>query len=931
VNRHFWLVIITAILISGLSASEIRLQPGGNIWVGTSVQFTAVNASLNVNGVTFSWDLGDASPQQNGQTISHVYKDPGTYQVRCTFSTGLVLERSLQVQERRSIQVNPASPQAGEDTRFQPHQFGGNQIRWDFGDGTVESAAGAVTHAFTNSGPVTVKAYDFNGQSSIAVEVIVNVQADTRTLEIAGGSPKAHMPVQFNATGFGSGNLRWNFGDGTITLGGVAMQHTYNNPGNYTVVVRVDGSSNTKELVVNVAPDPRNLNVTPSNPGLFENVTLQAQGFPGGSLEWTFGDGESQTGGQQVTHAYKRLGQFQVSVKAAGSADPPVTAQVRVNQDRRRIQVQPAQARVGDMVRLKLLNVDQNLVDWKIGESMLQSRSAEITHRVLDPGDISVTCTITDQTPVTTRLTVRDYRSIESSPGTVFAGSEVYLQLKNGLGPAVLWEFSDGVKKKDNLRMKRVFPRAGQILVKAFDANGEAKVPVSQRIQVLDDNRTIESVYAKHFVGVDVDVVARGFRDNTVEWDFGDGRKILGPTRMTHKYNAPGMFRIHAVDFRGRDGKTIDLQIQVSDDNRSIKAPGSIRSGDPVTLELSGVQGGQFQWDLGSAGRNSGLIARNVTFPAAGRIPIRITDNSDTYPPFSAFLMVQPDNREIKAPKFALPGDKVSLEAANFDGPKVAWNFGDGHQQVLSGKAATHTFAKTGNYRITASDDGGTSDKAFTKTLRVVELAPEFTLQRMELAFSTGKAYMVVPRKSAPPSYALRLMSTGRGVLKGRWILDDQVMGMFSMLLKDGQVADMKRSQMPRLPVMDVGLHTLSVEFTNYRFSGRTPYLRYFVSAGGAILLVSPESGEKISSQGKVVLKWKPVRRATQYETAISQIPFQFLSEKKIPWKAVKKKDHLVLDMKSLKKGDWIYWMVRGKNDSDRVITTSEIGSFREQ
>ncbi|HDP95461.1 MAG TPA: PKD domain-containing protein [Candidatus Aminicenantes bacterium] len=931
VKKAIAALILVAFLACGLAAAEIVVQPGGTLWGGTSVRLSTDLPVLNQQGLSLTWNLGDSSPPQTGLEVEHVYKDPGTYEVRCTMSSGEELTRTLQIQERRTIHVHPVSPQVGEAVQFQAQHFGHSQIRWDFGDGTIQTAGSPVTHTYANPGAVTVKAYDFNGQSTIAVEAGFTVMADIRMIEVTGGPPRAHFPLQFEARNFGAGSLQWNFGDGDSTTGGATIQHVYNNPGTYTVSVQIAGAGNPKTLVVNVAPDPRRVNADSATPGLYETVTLRAEGFSPGNLAWDFGDGETQTAGQQVTHAYSRLGQFQVSVKAAGSSEPPVSIQVQVNQDRRRIQVQPAQVKVGDTANIQATNVEANSVEWQIGDQTLSGRPKTITHRFLDPGNVPVTCRINGQAPLTTQVNVRDHRRIQYAPETVFAGAEVNLHLQNGIGPNVRWEFSDGETRNAGLKLQRPFPRVGMVEVKAFDANGDAKAPVSQRIQVLAENRSLESQYQRHFVGTEVQLEARNFKDNMVEWDFGDGTRRMGSTRMSHKYNAPGNFRVKAVDFRGRDGKSIESQIVVASEQRSIHAPQRIRAGDPVNLELKGVQGGQFQWNLGPAGRKSGIMVHNAAFPSPGRIDVQVMDNTSTYPPFSATLVVQPDNRALKAPKFALPGEEIVLNAENFDGPKVAWDFGDGKQTLQTGTQVSHSFAEKGEFRITARDQAGDSTKLFAGTVRVVELVPGFVLQGMELVFSSGKAYMVVPRKSRPPAYALRLTSSGRGILRGQWKLDDQVMGLFSMVLQDGRVAAPDPQDMPNLPALDVGMHELTVEFTNYRFSGRIPRLRYFVSSGGAILLLSPEVGSKIPASDAAKLAWKPIRQATVYEIAVSEAPFQFLEDRQIEWKAATDHDHHVLDMMIFKDAGWIYWMVRGLNDSGRVLTTSEIGSFRQR
>ncbi|GEM_PF-679480 len=924
------IIVLVMAFVSGLAALDIVVAPGGPLWVGTNVQLGLSEVPSPGSGVTATWILGDTSPPVTGMVAEHVYKDPGAYEVRCTLSNGIAATRRLEIQERRTIQAQPASPLAGEEVRFQAQHFGHSQIRWDFGDGTVQNASSPVMHVFSNPGTVTVKAYDFNGQSSVAVETTLTISMDMRSILTTGGPPKAGLPLQFTAERFGSGSLRWDFGDGTVENGGTSMQHTYLNAGNFQVSVQVAGSATAtpKTLMLSVAPDPRRVSADVSSPGLYETVTLRAEGFAPGNLDWNFGDGNSQTAGNQVSHAYANLGQFQVTVKPAGSTDPPVAIQLQVNQDRRRLQLQPAQVKVGDQVSIQALNVAAGQVEWQIGNHTESNRPTTITHRFLDPGNVSIACRINGQSPLLTQVQVREHRRIRYFPETVFSGAEVSLQLENGIGPGVRWEFSDGQSRNEGLTARRAFARPGAYEIKAFDANGGSSIPVSQKIHVLVDDRVLVSRYARHFAGQEVQLEARNFKDRSVEWDFGDGTRTIAPLQVAHNFRNPGTYRVKAVDFRGRDGKAIETVLDVSADPRRLELPSRVRAGEPVVLELTGAQSGQFQWNLGPAGRASGVRLQRVVFPVPGRVEIQVEDTSKTYPPYTAAVVVQPDNRAVKAPKFALPQQEVEVEAAGFDGPQVSWDFGDGKPAITAGTRVRHAYAASGKYRITARDNGGSSAKSFTHTVSVVELLPGFSLQGIELVFSSGKAYMVVPRKSRPPSYSLRLVSSGRGVLRGKWILDDQVMGMFSIVIEDGRVATPLQAELPKLPVLDVGMHVLRLELTNYQFS-RIPRLRYFVSSGGAILLLNPEIGTRIAAAEAVRLAWKPIRPATVYEIAVSEVPFQFLEDRQIEWLQTSADDHHTLDMRPFRQAGWVYWMVRGLNDSGRVLTTSEIGSFR--
>ena len=65
------------------------------------------------------------------------------------------------------------------------------------------------------------------------------------------------------------------------------------------------------------------------------------------------------------------------------------------------------------------------------------------------------------------------------------------------------------------------------------------------------------------------------------------------------------------------------------------------------------------------------------------------------------------------------------------------------------------------------------------------------------------------------------------------------------------------------------------------------------------------------------------------FELQVSEIPVQFLKEEHIHWRAVGKKNKYRLDVTTFKRGTWLYWQVRAVDSSGKVLTTSEISSFK--
>jgi hypothetical protein len=220
------------------------------------------------------------------------------------------------------------------------------------------------------------------------------------------------------------------------------------------------------------------------------------------------------------------------------------------------------------------------------------------------------------------------------------------------------------------------------------------------------------------------------------------------------------------------------------------------------------------------------------------------------------------------------------------------------------------------------------------------ELSPNFRLDFLEIGFSDGKHYHVIPLNTPGPSYYVKMKARGQGLLKGKWILDRKVIGFFEVLLRRNRIVHLRGSRVPRLPVTALGTHKLTIAFTNYSFPGSIPFIRYFVVEGKGILILNPGPGTTIpvskTGQGSLQLQWKwdyADKQKAGYQVLISKVPLRFLSEDQMEpmWKEVGSQNHYNLDLSTLrgKRKRWIYWQVRALNPSGDLLTISEISSFK--
>ena len=858
--------ISLAILLLGLGAwlfsQNVIVVTPGQISVGTEVHFR-FDHDGGGGSSSYSWNFGDGSMENtNNNQAHHAFASAGTFPVTCTFThmgappaSGTTM---VTVVDNRRIVPQGGNFRQGRRVNFQAENFAGNNLTWNFGDGTVENGPRNHGHVFSGQGSFQVKAHDAGGSESTAVSCQVMVEPDNRRLDAVPGAPRANQAVAFTAQNFAPGGLHWEYGDGKSDNGGPNQSHVFSQPGNFQV--RVWESSGTADDAVSmalaVAPDNRQLQAAPSPPRAGQAVQLTASNFAGGDLRWSFGDGKTENGGPVTSHVYAAPGNVQLQVWE-GSEGPESALKTS-------------------------LSVQPDIRQLSIG-----------------------------------------------GPADIFEGTEVVFEGRNFSAPDLKWDFGDGTVERGGTRQAHRFLRPGNFLVKVVEADSQ-NLPLEKRLQVLNDNRSLAVKTSVVFANSEFEIEAQNFRGGSVSWDFGDGPLQTGQRLMKHRYARAGQYRVRAVDFAGRDGKFVEKIIQVENDSRGILMPAEIIAGEEVVLQLQNAGPGSFTWKFSDGESRSGPELRGKSFRSPGPQKITITDAAGKYPPLEKTVQVLPDTRSLQGSAgYILPKEAVTFTARDFRGPGVRWDFGDGTVKENGLASEKHVYAALGRYQVKAVDFNGRSSKVFNAEVVVADMLPGFEVSALEFSFDNGRYYRVVAKNSPAPGYGLRVKAKGRGVLTGQFMLDNMSIGLFQMVVQENQTAVLPRQQMPALPVIDMGLHELTLKFTNYAFNRRIPVIKYFVTTAGVIQIVAPPIDAKVPAGEKVSLSWAIERKKPQFEIALSDVPFQFLDDRQIEWKPLAGASSYIFDPGPYKPGTWIYWQVRLLNESNQVQTTSEIASFK--
>ncbi|HSL18179.1 MAG TPA: PKD domain-containing protein [Methylomirabilota bacterium] len=235
-------------------------------------------------------------------------------------------------------------------------------VLWDFGDGMTSTELEPGDHTYTDAGvyTVTLTATDDQG--------LADPTPATRTVTVTAGNlppdatidePTGDVTIAAGGSVFFSGStsdpdgdpvtVLWDFGDGSSSTQLAPGNHTYADPGVYTVTLTAtddqgltDPTPATRTVTVEGANQPPNatisqpsgdVTITAGEAVVFIGTASDPDGDPVTVL-WNFGDGSSSTSLNHGNHTYSAVGVYTVTLTATdnqGLSDPtPPTRTITV-------------------------------------------------------------------------------------------------------------------------------------------------------------------------------------------------------------------------------------------------------------------------------------------------------------------------------------------------------------------------------------------------------------------------------------------------------------------------------------------------------------------------------------------------------------------------------------------------------------------------
>lgn len=526
----------------------------------------------------WNWNFGDGSTSTQQNNV-HTYADTGTYIVTLlvkNYATGcehtttrtvtiLFEKANFTVTDSVICKNNPVTFSAVGN--YAPNIA---SYEWNFGDGTT-AVNPVMAHSYTQAGKYTVQLIvtDILGCKDTLVKPLF-IQVDGPTADFAPSVPGSCLlsAITFTDNSVSDGihpviTWIWNYGDGiTDTVTAPPFQHTYANPGTYTVALKIvdnkgciDSITKTSALIISKPVADLSTTDTLSCPTKPINFTNKSTG-PGLIYNWNFGDGNTSTSTNPV-HSYAADGIYTIKLHITdqyGCTDSITYPNyVTIVSPHANFSLSDSLGTCPPLF-VSFTNTSQNFtaVSWDFGDGT-STQTDNPSHFYNIPGTYIARLTVTSpggcidvkQKIITVRgpLGTFNYGPVNGcKPLTVNFTASTQDRL------SFIWDFNDGsTNSTTDSIVSHTYTIPGIYVPKMILVDpGGCVVPISgpDTIVVNGVNANFGFINNTYCDAASINFSDSSFSNEVItnyEWSFGDGNssQLQNPT---HAYNAPGLY-----------------------------------------------------------------------------------------------------------------------------------------------------------------------------------------------------------------------------------------------------------------------------------------------------------------------------------------------------------------------------------------------------
>lgn len=685
-------------------------QAGDDRVVNTSVVGFDASASTDQDDeiIAYTWDFGDNQNAQ-GAKVEHVYALSGKYTATLTV-TDASKTISASQSDTALITVNhPPIADAGMDLAIPM----GAKVDLDAGfcddpDGEIVSyewliqgralQGRRIEHQFDQYGQYQVGVKIKDNDGALAVDyatVTVNAPPQAVFSPIKRVAPDQVVVFDASASHDPDGEITrisWDFGDGSEPRVGAKIEHAFEKPGRYQVVLEVrddSQASNNSAAQTGIAE----VNYRPkADAGADIRTCRQKVWFDGSASSdadgdhlnwhWDFGDDVSARG-VNVSHHYADPGVYPVTLTVDdgtgldnASAQAKITVYVNAPPSAS-IQVNSQTVCAGDLVLFdgsQSADPEKGVLryEWNLGDGVT-AQGINPVRNYKKGGDYKIELTVYDDTdlPCNSSQTAMMIHVVDAPIAAAGEDQQVCANTmvsfdgtaSSGGGQRIKsyeWDFGDGATGV-GAQIKHAYTHPGTYPARLFittDGAGDCKntsqdeviVTVSQAPTALFDSPEQGCVDApiafdaSQSTSVDAAIVS-------YQWDFGDNATAEGPT-ASHQYQAPGEYtvKLHIQTNSDQDCNAAErveivrinaapqavIQAAAGEESLETKESERFYVNERVHFSSRASQDADghftdYHWDFGDGQTAKGFSVAHQ-FRQAGNHPVTLTvkDNSQT-------------------------------------------------------------------------------------------------------------------------------------------------------------------------------------------------------------------------------------------------------------------------------------------------------------
>ncbi len=690
----------------------------------------------------YLWDLGPLG-QQRASNVEADFGGPGLYEVTLIANPDSecpdLLTLLLRFQPVPAARATATPLDCSPTVRFGGDLFGGDEVIWDFGDGTTLRNVREPVHTYAAPGSYTARVTLIRtgdacqATSTVEVRVPVLPQARFRAERILCSYRVRLLNESLNASAF-----NWNFGFGSEVTTEEPGTITFPGPGTYDVRLTADPqggcpSTQTQTLVLDTLPD---IGLVAERIPCTREVRFRTTGTRTDEQLWTFGDGTTRRNDPSPTYTYAAAGTYAVRLIGlrSGCADTATASVVIPTLPRADFRINWSPCR--SWVVLNSTSSGFNQLIWETGDGNVYENTNALRHTYSDPGSYEIRLAALSSDGCASSRTQRIdlYRvpvaafAVETAPCSPVAT----LRQASQHATDYLWNFGDGrTSTRTDPQFEHTYSRAGSYRVSLVSRTAQGCADTTE--QLVDVVLPIEARFRADtsFCRTAVRLTNQTTGPAAYRWDFGDGRTST-ERQPALAYPTAGRYLIRLTT--GPDGpcpRSDSTEVVVTAPRQPAFTAEVPACSDRLSLQTTG-ESPHFglRWNLGDGTFSSEALPSH-RYARAGTYTVRLTLDPNSACERTASQTVHVEQVPVAAFTAQVPPCAGELTLTNRSqlATRSLWSFGDGTTSDRS--QPTHRYTAPGNYtiRLIAEGTGGCRDTAEQQVRVRLPAVADFSLQ----------------------------------------------------------------------------------------------------------------------------------------------------------------------------------------------------------